>query len=69
MMGGPEVDEAEDLFRFLALADVGVGVAEYLAVGILGEERENAGLATTSLGQIVGFDHRVLAEVRHGMEV
>jgi len=69
MVSGPEVDETEDLLRLLALADVGVGVAEHLAVGILGEEREDAGLAATSLGQVVRFDHRVLAEVGHGMEV
>ncbi len=59
VVGGPEVDEAENLFHLLALADVGVGVAEHLAVGILGEEREDARLATTSLSQIMGFDHRV----------
>ncbi len=69
MVGSPEVDEAEDLFGLLAFADVGVGVAEHVAVGILGEERENAGLAATSLGHVVRLDHRVLAEVRHGMEV
>src|SRR5260370_7254723 len=69
MVGGPEVDEPEDLVRLLALADVGSGVAEHLTVGILGEEREDAGLAATSLGEIMGFDHRVLAEVGHGMEV
>ena len=46
----PEVDEAEDLFGLLALADVGVGVAEDLAVGVLGEEGENAGLAAAALG-------------------
>ena len=65
----PEVDEAEDLLGLLALADVGVGVAEHLAVGILGQEGEDAGLAATSLGQIVGFDERMLAEVGHGVEV
>src|ERR1700730_1480046 len=65
----PEVDEAENLICLLALANIGVRVAEHLTVGILGQEGEDAGLATTALGQIVGFDERMLAEVGHGMEV
>ena len=65
----PEVDEAEDLVGLLALAHIGVGVAEGLAVGVLGEEGEDAGLAAAALGQIVGFDERMLAEVGHGVEV
>ena len=59
----PEVDEAENLIGLLALANIGVGVAEYLGVSILCQERQDAGLAATSLGQIVGFDERMLAEV------
>ena len=46
----PEVDETENLIGLLALANIGVGIAEHLAVGILGQEGENAGLAATSLG-------------------
>ena len=46
----PEGDEAEDLLGLLALADIGIGVAEHLGVGILGKEGEDAGLAATSLG-------------------
>ena len=69
VLARPEVDEAEDLFGFLALADVGVGIAEHLAVGILGEEREDAGLATASFGQVVGFDQRMLAEIGHGVKI
>ena len=34
----PEVNAAEDFFGFLTLADVGVGVAEHLVGGVLGEE-------------------------------
>jgi hypothetical protein len=34
----------------LALADVGVRIAEHLAVGTLGEEGEDAGLAAAALG-------------------
>ena len=44
----PEVDEAEDLVGLLALSDVGVGVAEDLAVGVLGEEGEDAGLSSAA---------------------
>jgi hypothetical protein len=65
----PEVDEAKHLFALLALADVGIGVAEHLAIGVLGKEGEDAGLAAAALGQIVGFDQGVLAEIGHGVEV
>ena len=37
--------------------------------GILGQEDQDAGLAATSLGQIVGFDERMLAEVGHGVKI
>ena len=65
----PERDEAEDLVGLLAFAEIGVGVAEDVAVGVLGEEGENAGLAAAALGEVVGLDLRVLAEVGHGVEV
>ena len=39
----PEVDEAEHLVDFLTLPDVGVRVAEHMAVGILSQEGEDAG--------------------------
>ena len=42
----PELDEAEDLLGFLTLADIGVGVAEDLAVSVLGQEGQHAWLAT-----------------------
>ena len=65
----PEIDEAEDLVGLLALANIGVGVAEHLGIGILGQKDQDAGLATTSLGQIVGFDEWMLAEVGHGVKI
>ena len=68
-MALPEVDEAEDFVGLLAFSDVGVGVAEHLAIGVLGEEGEDAGLSSAALGQIVGLHDRVLAEVWHGVEV
>ena len=46
----PELDEAEDLLGLLTLADIGVRVAEDLAVGVLGQEGENTRLAAASLG-------------------
>jgi hypothetical protein len=46
----PEVDEAEDLLALLALTDIGVGVAEYLGIGILRQEGEDTGLTAASRG-------------------
>ena len=65
----PEVDEAEHLISFLTLPDVGVRVAEHMAVGILSQEGEDAGLPATSLRQIMGLDEGMLAEIRHGVEI
>ena len=69
MVARPEVDEAEDFLAFLALADVGVGIAEDLAVGVLGEEGEHTGLAAAAHGDVMPLDERVLAEVGDGVEV
>ena len=65
----PEVDEAEDLLGLFALAQIGVGVAEGLALGILGQEGEDAGLAAAAHRDVVALDHGVLAVVRDGVEV
>ena len=51
----PEGDEPKDLFRLLALAEVGVGITEGPAVGILRQKDENAGLATAAGGDIVAL--------------
>jgi hypothetical protein len=40
-----------------------------LGIGILGQEYQNAGLAAAALGQIVGFDKRMLAEIGHGVKI
>ncbi len=69
MLACPEVDEAEDLVGLLAFAEIGVGVAEDVAVGVLGEEGEDGGLSAAALGEVVGLDLRVVAEVGHGVEV
>src|SRR5512137_744780 len=44
----PESDKPEDLFRFFALAEIGVGIAESPAIGILSQENENAWLTPAS---------------------
>ena len=49
MLALPEFNEAEDLLGLLALADVGVRIAENLALGILGKKRKNAGLPPATL--------------------
>src|SRR6266852_3945369 len=46
----PERDEAKDLLGLLALADVGVRIAEHLAIGVLGQEGEDARLAAAAHG-------------------
>ena len=40
-----------------------------MAVGILSQEGEDAGLPATSLRQIMGLDEGMLAEIRHGVEI
>src|SRR5215470_804849 len=69
VLAGPEFDEAEDLLGLLTLADVGVGVAEHLAVGILRQEGENAGLATAPFRQVMRLNEGMLAAIGHGVEV
>jgi hypothetical protein len=69
MLTLPELDQTEDFLGLLTFANVGVRVAEHLTVGVLGEEREDAGLTATAPRQIVGFDHRVFADIGHGVEI
>ncbi len=65
----PEGDEAEDLLGLLALADVGVGVAEGPSLGVLGEEGQDTGLASRARGDVVTLEHRVVAVVGDGVEI
>ena len=65
----PEVEEAEHRFGLLALAQVGIGVAERAGIGILGEEDEHARLAPAALRHIVALDAGVRSVVGHGVEV
>src|SRR5215467_2161608 len=69
MLAGPKLDEAEDLIGLFALADVGVGVAEDIAVGVLGEKDQDAGLAAAALGKIVGLNEGMLTKVRYRVEI
>src|SRR6266571_7749433 len=65
----PEGDETEDLLGFLALADVGVGVAEGPSLGVLGEEGQDTGLASRARGDVVALEDRVVAVVGDGVEI
>ena len=61
--------EPQDLVRHLALADVGVRVAEDVAPGISREKGEHRLTSLTAPGNVVLLDHGVLAEVRDRVEV
>ena len=65
----PELDESQDLVVLLVLAELGVGVAEDAAVGVLGEEGQDALLTATALGDVVFLDQGVLAVKGNGVEV
>src|SRR5213593_2884253 len=65
----PDGDETEDLFGLLALADIGVGVAEGPPLGVLGQEGEDTGLAARARGNVVTLEHRVIAIVGDGVEI
>jgi hypothetical protein len=45
----PKIDEAEDLLSLLAFADVGIGIAKYLGIGI----GFNGATAGVEVGRIV----------------
>jgi hypothetical protein len=45
----PELDELEDGLGLLAFAQIGIGVAEDLTLGFLGQEGQDAGLAAAPL--------------------
>jgi hypothetical protein len=52
-LSGPEPHEGQDLRGLLALAQVGVAVAEDAGVGILGQEGQDALLPAAPAGDIV----------------
>ncbi len=65
----PEVDESKDLLGFFALAQIGVGLAEGVGAGLLGQEDQDTGLAATAHGHGVSLQQGVLAVIRNGVEV
>ena len=65
----PELDEAKDFVVLLALAQVSVGVAEGVAVGVLSEEGENALLAARAHGDVVALHNGIVAVVGNRVEV
>ena len=68
-LAGPEPDEGQNLRGLLALAQVGVAVAEDPRVGILGQEGQDTLLPATPLGDVVLLDELVGSEERDRVEV
>src|SRR5580693_1190979 len=56
----PVGDEAKDLIVLLALAQIGVGVAENPGISVLGQESQDSFLLPAPLGDIVLLNQRVL---------
>ena len=65
----PEGDELKNLLGLLAFAQIGVGVAEDLAVGVLSQKHQHAGLAAAAGRNVVFLDDRILSVVRHRMKI
>lgn len=65
----PELDEPQHFLALLPLAEVGVGIAEHLAVRILREEGQDGLPALAATRDVVLLDKRVLPKVRDGVEV
>ena len=62
-------DEAQDLVVLLLLAHLGIGVAEDVGVGVLGQKGQHPLLAAAALGDIVLLQQRVLAVEGDGVEI
>ena len=67
--GVPVVGEGEDFVVLGGLGQVRVGVEQSVAVGVLGEERQNASGALGSAWYVVLFQRRVVPPVHDGVEV
>jgi len=65
----PEVDEPEDLPGLFSLADVGIGITEGPAVGVLGQKDQNACLAPAPGRDIVALYLGGLAVIGHGVKI
>ena len=67
--GVPVVGEGDDLPVLAGLGQVGVGVEQGVAAGVLGEEGQHAAGALGPAGHVVLLQCRVVAPVRDGVEV
>ena len=65
----PVVGEGEHLVGLAGLGQVGVGVEQGVAVGVLGEERQDAAGALGTARHVVLFQRRVLTPVHHRVKV
>src|SRR5437773_5061326 len=65
----PKSNELKNLLGFLAFAQIRIGVAEDVAVSILGQKHQHAGLAAAAGRDVVPFNQRVLAVEGHGMKI
>src|SRR3989475_13276745 len=65
----PEGNKVEDLIGLVAFAQVGIGITEGAARGVLSQENQNAGLAAAARRYVMAFDDRMLAIIGHGMEI
>jgi hypothetical protein len=63
------VTKREDLVGFLPFAEIGIGVAEDLAPGILGQKRQYGLAALAAAGHVVLLDDGIRAEVGDRVEV
>src|SRR5260370_17001677 len=65
----PKSDELENLLRFLAFAQIRIGVAEHGAACMLSEKDQHAGLAAATGRDIVPFNQRVFPVEGYGMKI
>src|SRR5882762_19261 len=65
----PERNKVEDLIGLVAFAQVGIGITEGTACGVLSQENQNAGLTAAARRYVMAFDDRMLAIIGHRMEI
>jgi len=65
----PEGNEVEDLIGFFTFAQVGIGITEGAAGGILSQENQNAGLTSAASRYVMAFQDRMLSIIGDRMEI
>src|SRR3989304_5212264 len=65
----PEVNEMEDLLGLFALAEIRVGIAEGVPLGILGQEGEYTLLPPAPHRHVVALDDGMLPVIGAGVEI